>query len=259
MSQQNNLLDRMRIAAPCHVGWENMAGDEKVRFCEQCSLHVYNISEMTNEQVTSLVTKTEGRICARLYRRADGTVLTRDCPVGLRALRKRVSRRAGAVLTAILGLCSGLMGQTKPQEGKTCTRIVALKMKKSIVKDEQGIFSGVILDEMGALIPDAKITLTNERSKKQLTATSDADGKFKISGLTTARYTLEIEAVRFKTYRQKHLELNAKEVVQVNATLLFSDATATVTVGVLVYDPEIESSNGTIRITGEYLKKLPLP
>ena len=247
----------MRIATPCQVGWENMAGDEKVRFCEQCSLHVYNISEMTSEQVTSLVTSTEGRICARLYRRADGTVLTRDCPVGLRALRKRVSRRAGAVLTAVLGLCSGLMGQTKPQEGKICTRIVALKMKKSIVKDEQGIFSGMVLDEMGALIPGANITLTDEQSKKQLTATSAEDGKFKISGLTTATYLLEIEAQGFKPYRQKHLELNAKEVVQVDATLQFSGEI--VTVGVLVDTPEIESSNGTIRITGEYLKKLPLP
>jgi hypothetical protein len=31
-----------------------------------------------------LVVEKEGRLCVRFHRRADGTVLTRDCPVGLR-------------------------------------------------------------------------------------------------------------------------------------------------------------------------------
>src|ERR1700750_3421422 len=99
-----DLLKRMRVASPCSVGWENMAGDERTRFCNQCNLHVYNISAMTREEVSSLIKSTEGRICARLYKRADGTVLTKDCPLGLRAFRRRVSKMAGAALTAILAL-----------------------------------------------------------------------------------------------------------------------------------------------------------
>src|ERR671916_798746 len=98
MDKDNDLLNRLRIASPCTVGWERMTGDERVRFCEQCNLHVYNISAMTEAEVASLIKSQEGRLCARLYRRADGTVLTRDCPVGLRALRRRMSKTAGAVL-----------------------------------------------------------------------------------------------------------------------------------------------------------------
>ena len=86
-------IDRARIATPCPVSWEQMTGDDRVRFCDQCELHVYNISELTRIEAETLIASTEGRICARLYRRADGSVITKDCPVGLRALRMRVSKR----------------------------------------------------------------------------------------------------------------------------------------------------------------------
>jgi hypothetical protein len=256
MTRQNDFLDRMRIAAPCNVGWENMSGDERARFCNQCRLHVYNISEMTRPQVASLIASTEGRICARLYRRTDGTVLTRDCPVGLRALRKRISRRAGAVLTAILSLGSGLIGQTKPQEDKTCARIVALKIKRTIVKDGLGVFTGVVMDEMGAVIVGAKITLINQDSKEKLTATSADDGAFKVSDLAAGKYTFEIEAVGFKKPKLTELVVHAKEVVRVDVTLQFKGET--ITVGVLVEDRQIETTNGTTTIRGEMLRNLPI-
>ena len=162
MDKDNELLNRLRIASPCTVGWERMGGDEAVRFCEQCNLHVYNLSAMTEEQAASLIKSKEGRVCARLYRRADGTVLTRDCPVGLRALRRRMSKRAGAVLTAVLSLWSGAVAQKKPQEDKSCSQIVAFKLKRTTGKDARAAFSGLVTDAMGAIIPDAEITLINE-------------------------------------------------------------------------------------------------
>src|SRR4051812_17296637 len=106
-------IDNFSIASPCSVGWESMSGDERKRFCSLCKLHVYNISEMTREEVRELVTSSDGRVCARLYRRADGTVLTRDCPVGLAAkIRRRVSRVGGAVLAATLSMFSVVFGQS---------------------------------------------------------------------------------------------------------------------------------------------------
>jgi Carboxypeptidase regulatory-like domain len=257
MTQQNDFLDRMRIASPCSVGWENMSGDERVRFCNQCSLHVYNISEMTKEQVSSLVARTEGRLCARIYRRADGTILTQDCPVGLRALRRRVSKMAGAALTAILSLCSGVIGQTQSQDDKKCTRIVALKVTKMVAKDGQVGFSGVIMDEVGAVVPGAKITLINEQSKKSLTETSSDGGEFKFPELAAGNYSLEIEATGFKSYKQKKLTLNSREAVRINATLLYTEAV--VTVGLLISDPQFEYSNGTTTLKGDFIRKLPMP
>src|SRR3954464_4917655 len=101
-------LDGVRVAAPCPADWEKMVGDERVRFCGQCSLHVYNLSGMTKREAEGLVANAEGRLCVRYYRRADGSILTRNCPVGLRALKQRVSRIAGAALSAVLGFFAGL-------------------------------------------------------------------------------------------------------------------------------------------------------
>src|SRR5262252_9589526 len=96
-------INTLRVASPCSVGWENMTGDERQRHCDLCSLNVYNISGMTTGEVEQLITEREGRLCIRMFRRADGTVITKDCPVGLRAVRKRVATMAGAALTAVLG------------------------------------------------------------------------------------------------------------------------------------------------------------
>ena len=136
MSKPYDSLSRMRIASPCSVGWENMSGDERVRFCKECNLHVYNISEMKSSEVQALIADTEGRICARLYRRTDGTVLTKDCPVGLRAIRRRASRIAGAALTALLSLCTVAVGQSKKEQDKSCT-VVGVQIKREAAKDKQ--------------------------------------------------------------------------------------------------------------------------
>jgi len=101
------LLNSIRIASPCHVDWESMTGDERKRFCGDCKLNVYNISEMTKKDAANLIRESEGRVCLRLYRRQDGTVITDNCPVGLRKLRERILKVA-AIVTAQLAI-AGLL------------------------------------------------------------------------------------------------------------------------------------------------------
>jgi hypothetical protein len=85
-----------------------MLGSERVRFCGQCSLNVYNLSSMTRADAEQLIARTEGRLCVRFYRRRDGSIITQDCPVGLRAVGRRVSHIAKAVVSLVLGLSAGL-------------------------------------------------------------------------------------------------------------------------------------------------------
>src|SRR5262245_30602687 len=39
-------LARLRIASPCSADWDEMTGDDRVRFCGRCRKNVYNLSEM---------------------------------------------------------------------------------------------------------------------------------------------------------------------------------------------------------------------
>lgn len=99
-----SLLDVIEIAAPCSASWEQMVGDDLVRSCESCRLNVYNLSGMVREEAERLVQEREGRLCVRFYRRADGTILTRDCPIGLRAIRRRLARIAASIVASIAAM-----------------------------------------------------------------------------------------------------------------------------------------------------------
>ena len=55
MTEPTDILRRVRIASPCSASWERMEGDERVRFCRECNLNVYNLSGMTKREAESLV------------------------------------------------------------------------------------------------------------------------------------------------------------------------------------------------------------
>ena len=96
-------LLKLTVASPCKEAWEDMAGNDRVRFCGHCAKHVYNLSAMLLEEARELLQAQHGDVCVRMFQRADGTVMTEDCPVGAR--RKWVRRvataaAAGALLAA---------------------------------------------------------------------------------------------------------------------------------------------------------------
>jgi len=102
-------LDDVCVAAPCPVKWESMEGDERVRFCSLCELNVYNVSKMTRKEATEFLESEAmqaGQVCVQLHRRPDGTLLTRDCPVG-RRLADAFKKRAVAAVAFIVALLNG--------------------------------------------------------------------------------------------------------------------------------------------------------
>jgi hypothetical protein len=109
MKSMKNSLDLIQIASPCTASWEAMKGDDRMRFCAECRLHVYNLSEMGQQEAEELVRQREGRMCVRFFRRQDGTVLTRDCPIGMKALRGRLARAVVTICGILFALMSGTL------------------------------------------------------------------------------------------------------------------------------------------------------
>ena len=117
MNRMISSLNVIDVASPCSADWDAMTGDERVRHCRQCDMNVYNLSEMPEDKALKLVNEREGRLCIQFYRRADGTMITKDCPVGLRAIRKSIRQkvvRIWAKAAALTGafLVSGLFGRS---------------------------------------------------------------------------------------------------------------------------------------------------
>ena len=109
MPKFDSPLNNLRIASPCSADWEEMYGDERKRFCGDCKLNVYNLSGMTREAAESLVTNAEGRLCVRYYVRADGSIITDDCPVGWAKVKQRTRVYATALASLLIALFSGVL------------------------------------------------------------------------------------------------------------------------------------------------------
>ncbi len=108
MARFNSPLNNVSVAAPCSADWDQMIGNDRARFCSQCSLTVYNLSSMMRSEAEHFVSTGEGRICIRYYRRRDGSIITRNCPVGLQALKRRMSAVARAISSAVLSFLAGI-------------------------------------------------------------------------------------------------------------------------------------------------------
>ena len=108
MPKFNSPLDNVRIASPCSADWDQMYGDERKRFCGDCKLNVFNLSGMTRDEAESLIMNAQGRLCVRFYQRADGSVITQDCPVGWAKIKQRTRLIATAALSMLMAIFSGV-------------------------------------------------------------------------------------------------------------------------------------------------------
>lgn len=108
------IVNNIKIATPCKMDWAKMTGDERKRYCQECKLHVYNVSELSPKETVNLLQSSNGgRVCLQIYRRKDGTVMTRDCPVAVWKLKKAYRRAAAAAagLAAWLGIAGPALAQ----------------------------------------------------------------------------------------------------------------------------------------------------
>lgn len=142
----SDMLDHIQIATPCDADWNDMLGDERVRFCGACAKHVYNISRMQREEALGLIQETEGNVCIRLYRRQDGTVLVDDCPVGLaQKAAKQVKRLFVASMTLFVTLLAAFWGQPAPTPSTA--------NPSDIMPETDVVEEGVMMGEMEPIVP----------------------------------------------------------------------------------------------------------
>ena len=158
MSRFDSPLNDLRIASPCSANWDAMIGDDRQRFCGECRLNVYNLSGMTEDEAESLIINAEGRLCVRMYRRADGSVIMKDCPVGWARVKRRVRAVSTAIISLIAGLFSGLLffsifsrSAVKEQVGKLVVRPLTTPTP---------------IPTMGAVARPPEATPTPEQSRK---------------------------------------------------------------------------------------------
>lgn len=124
MEPDKDLMRNTMIAAPCSEKWEDMTGDDRARLCAKCDLHVVNTFMLTDEEVLASLEKIHKgeRICMRIYRRQDGTFMTRNCPVGVQRIREKAFKAAvwmASGLSVLLSLAANALPASSGKPGNS--------------------------------------------------------------------------------------------------------------------------------------------
>jgi len=159
MKKFTNPLDKVSIASPCPAKWEDMYGDNRRRNCSDCNLNVYNLSEMTKSDAENFIINSEGRVCVQIHRRSDGTILTKNCLVGFRKLKKRISYAVTAVFALLSAFFVGIFSY---RIGDTVARPEQIRIEDSNPDDlgEKFEFGGRIsnlLEVKDSILVDRRI------------------------------------------------------------------------------------------------------
>jgi carboxypeptidase family protein len=247
----------LRIAAPCPVAWDTMAGDHRVRHCTFCSLNVYNFAEMTRDDVRELLARAEGRVCARLYQRADGTLMTGDCPSRLAAARHRMTRFAASVMAAFLSVSAfAFEGATshKPRLRRHGSKV---KLEfEHVLTQQNAVFTGIVTDEGAHPLPGATVLVRDEATRREIASVTDANGAFTVASLNDGIYRVEVTLSGFKPAVLEHLPLEHNDVTHARVALRL-DLTETIVMGAIAVDP-LQTSGISTTFTKDFIDKLPI-
>jgi hypothetical protein len=109
--------------------------------------------------------------------------------------------------------------------------------------------TGTVTDPSGAVVPGAKVTMTNGATGGASNTVSNSSGLYRISNLAIGSYTLRVEAKGFKGYEQKGIELNAGVVNRTDVSLQLGQSVQTVTVeaGAQLVSTEEAKLQNTVR------------
>ncbi len=122
-------LEIIDVPSPCPADWSAMKAvdGERVRFCRHCDKHVYNLSAMSREAAEQLMadqTNAE-HFCVRLYKRADGTVVTADCGGRWRAGAMRWAKRWGGPVGVAVSFALSIVGCNESPRPEPTDRVLS--------------------------------------------------------------------------------------------------------------------------------------
>ena len=124
--------------------------------------------------------------------------------------------------------------------------LAVLAPRTAFAQASAGI-TGTVTDSSGAVVPDAKVTVTNEGTSISAHTTTSSAGTYAFRGLTPGKYNVAVEAHSFKKSVQKdiNVEVSTTDTIDVTLTAGGADETVQVTadqVALNTTQPELGST-----------------
>jgi hypothetical protein len=206
-----SILDRVSIGSSCQTDWEAMNGDQSQRYCDQCEKSVYNFSQLTRSQAEALIARTNGKLCARIERRPDGSILTADKSYSLPRFNQKILRIASATMSAALSLAPVVAA--KPIKNLPVLNFSQEQKDKTDPKDKEKTAKiyGTVSDETQAVIPNAKIVLVNFATKHELFTSASSEGTYAFSSIEPGLYNMIVTYPGFHQFIENGIAIQAEK------------------------------------------------
>jgi len=135
---------------------------------------------------------------------------------------------------------------------------VMLSMTASMQAQSDGRFSGAVIDPSGAVIAGAPVIVKNERTGATRTATTDAQGRFTVTGLAPSTYTLSVKVGNFAPLEYTGLQLVAAQEFSLDLNLQAAGVQEMVTVVGTAAALDISSARIGVNVSEREVQNLPV-
>ena len=124
-------------------------------------------------------------------------------------------------------------------------------------QDSRGRIQGIITDQSGAVVPDAKVTLLNVNTGVTVVRQSTGTGLYLFDLVDPGSYVITMEAQGFNKFIQENIVMQAHGDITVNASLKTGSIQESVTVADTPEAVEFNSANKELTIDSKMASEIP--
>jgi hypothetical protein len=147
----------------------------------------------------------------------------------------------------------------KSRRGLRLAAIFFLLSVLPLFAQVNGVITGTVRDNTGAVIAGAQVTVTDADKGVNRTAQTNSDGDYLVGGLGAANYNVTITAPGFEKYQAKAVVLRVGEKIRVDCALVVGKVSAEVVVeSNAAGQVSTETSEVAGTITGKQISQLEL-
>ena len=128
----------------------------------------------------------------------------------------------------------------------------------AFAQSDRGNITGTVMDSSSAVIPGAKVVVSDPATGSRRETTTTATGNYSITDLSAGVYTLSVEASGFSRYEQTNITMQVAVTVRVDVSMKVGQSTESIQVSADATMLKTESAEASSTVSGATVDDLPI-
>src|SRR5262249_8335727 len=124
--------------------------------------------------------------------------------------------------------------------------------------ETEGAIGGTIVDQQGAVVPNAKVTVTNSGTNQPFVTPTSHTGAYRATPLQPGIYEVKIDAAGFTAYDQKNVVVEIGRITTIDPKMSVTAGSETVTVSSEAPTVNVEQQDFATNVNQTSINELPI-